>query len=79
VRLDRRAAPPVAGDPDRLFSLVRAGFAQRRKMLRGALRPLLGKRTDAALAAAGVAPTARAETLTLDDWAGLAQAVDTSP
>ncbi len=79
VRLDRRAAPPVAGDPDRLFSLVRAGFGQRRKMLRGALRPLLGARTDAALAAAGVAPTARAETLTLEDWAGLAEAVDTSP
>ena len=79
VRLDRRAAPPVAGDPDRLFALVRAGFGQRRKMLRGALRPLLGARAEAALASAGVAPTARAETLTLADWAGLAEAVDSSP
>jgi 16S rRNA (adenine1518-N6/adenine1519-N6)-dimethyltransferase len=80
VRLDRRPTPPVrVDDPDRLFALVRAGFGQRRKMLRGALRPLLGARTDAALATAGVAPTARAETLTLDDWAGLAEAVDAGP
>ena len=77
VRLDRRPAPPVTvADPDRLFSLVRAGFAQRRKMLRGALRPLLGARTDAALASAGIAPSARAETLTLDEWAGLTRAAD---
>ncbi|HEV2309778.1 MAG TPA: 16S rRNA (adenine(1518)-N(6)/adenine(1519)-N(6))-dimethyltransferase RsmA [Acidimicrobiia bacterium] len=79
VRLDRRAAPPVAVDPERLFGLVRAGFAQRRKMLRGALRPLLGPRADSALTAAGIPPTARAENLTLDEWAGLAEAVDTSP
>jgi 16S rRNA (adenine1518-N6/adenine1519-N6)-dimethyltransferase len=80
VRLDRRPSPPVrVDDPDRLFALVRAGFAQRRKMLRGALRPLLGARADATLARAGVAPTARAETLTLDDWAGLAEAVGTGP
>jgi len=48
-------------------------------MLRGALRPLLGARTDAVLTTAGVAPSARAETLTIDDWAGLAEAVDPRP
>ena len=64
VRLDRQPAPPVdVPAPERLFALVRAGFAQRRKMLRGALRPLLGERTDAALVEAGIAPSARAETL----------------
>jgi len=80
VRFERRPVPAVdVADPDRLFALVRAGFAQRRKMLRRALRPLLGARTDGALADAGVAPSARAETLTLEDWAGLVQAVDAGP
>ena len=43
------------------FTLVRAGFAQRRKMLRRALAPVLGDRAAAVLAGAGVEPTARAE------------------
>ena len=74
VRFDRRATPPVVvPSSDALFDLVRAGFAQRRKMLRRSLRPVLGERTDVVLEDAGVAPTARAETLTLDDWAALAR------
>ena len=44
---------------DALFALVRAGFAQRRKMLRRSLAPVLGARTTTVLDAAGVAPTAR--------------------
>ena len=61
--------------PARLFTLVRAGFGQRRKMLRGALRAELGDRTETDLDAAGIDPRARAETLTLDDWARLARVV----
>ena len=76
VRLDRHPTPPVAVPlPDQLFALVRAGFAHRRKMLRGALRPLLGERTEVALAAAGIVPAARAESLDLDAWARLAREV----
>ena len=76
VRLVRHAAPPVVvPSPARLFALVRAGFGQRRKMLRGALRAELGDRTEADLTAAGIDPRARAETLTLDDWARLARVV----
>jgi 16S rRNA (adenine1518-N6/adenine1519-N6)-dimethyltransferase len=74
VHLRRRSAPPVAvPSADDLFTLVRAGFAQRRKMLRRSLVPVLGATTPAVLAAAGVAPTARAEALALDDWAALAR------
>ena len=74
VRLRRRAAPPVSvPSADGLFALVRAGFAQRRKMLRRSLVPLLGDATPAVLDAAGVAPTARAEALGLDDWAAVAR------
>jgi len=77
VRLDRHAAAPVEV-PSRtaLFSLVRAGFAHRRQMLRRALRPLLGARTEPTLADAGLATSARAESLTLDDWARLARSAD---
>lgn len=74
VRLRRRAEPPVSvPSADALFALVRAGFAQRRKMLRRSLAPVLGGATPAVLAAAGVAPTARAESLGLDDWAAVAR------
>jgi len=74
VRLRRRAAPPVSvPSADGLFALVRAGFAQRRKMLRRSLVPLLGDATPSVLEAAGVAPTARAEALGLDDWAAVAR------
>jgi len=74
VRLRRRSAPPVSvPSADGLFTLVRAGFAQRRKMLRRSLTPVLGDATPDVLAAAGVAPTARAEALGLDDWAAVAR------
>ncbi len=73
VRLLRRPAPPVTvPSPDELFVLVRAGFAQRRKMLRRSLLPVLGDRTPAVLTAAGVEPTARAEALGLEQWAAVA-------
>ena len=72
VHLERRPAPPVAvRDPDRMFTLVRAGFATRRKTLRNALAGLVGPE---GFVAAGVDPSARAEALGLDDWARLADA-----
>lgn len=74
VRLERREAPPVDVPSEAaLFDLVRAGFAHRRKMLRGSLSGLLGDRASAVLDAAGVAPTARAEELDLDAWAAVAR------
>jgi 16S rRNA (adenine1518-N6/adenine1519-N6)-dimethyltransferase len=74
VRMRRRAEPPVSvPSPDELFTLVRAGFAQRRKMLRRSLQPLLGDRTLRVLNDAGVAPTARAEELGLEEWAAVSR------
>jgi 16S rRNA (adenine1518-N6/adenine1519-N6)-dimethyltransferase len=69
VRLVRHAAPPVDADRATLFRLVDTGFGQRRKMLR---RSLAGLVDSARFAAAGVRPEARAEELTLADWARLA-------
>ena len=75
VRIVRHEQPPVAvPSAERLFALVRAGFGQRRKMLRGALRAELGDQVDTVLATAGIDGKARAETLTLDQWAALARA-----
>jgi 16S rRNA (adenine1518-N6/adenine1519-N6)-dimethyltransferase len=75
VRFERRPAPPVeVPSAEGLFALARAGFGQRRKTLRQALRPLLGTRVEEVLAGAGIAPMTRAETLGLDQWAALARA-----
>ena len=72
VSIERRAAPAV--DPSvvpatRLFEVVRAGFAQRRKMLR---RSLAGVVAPSAFEAAGVAPEARPEELDVEAWGRLA-------
>ena len=76
VKVVRRQRPAVDVDPDRLFALVRAGFGQRRKMLRRALAGLLN---EAAIEAVGVDPTDRAEQLGLEQWAALASATTLRP
>ena len=69
VEIVRRPTPLVDVDPQVLFGMVRAGFGQRRKMLRRSLRNLID---EEGLIVAGVDPTARAEDLGLDDWAAVA-------
>ena len=72
VRLVRRSHTGGGpGDPsyDRLFAVVRGGFAHRRKMLRRSLADLV---EPEAFDQAGVDPTARAEELTLEEWGRLA-------
>ncbi|OGK99555.1 MAG: ribosomal RNA small subunit methyltransferase A [Candidatus Rokubacteria bacterium RIFCSPHIGHO2_12_FULL_73_22] len=70
-------APRVAVADERRFErVVRAAFAQRRKTLANALAAGLGLPQEAAratLAAAGVDPGRRAETLTILEFAGVAQ------
>jgi 16S rRNA (adenine1518-N6/adenine1519-N6)-dimethyltransferase len=65
----RSTAGPGAAAYDRLFAVVRAGFAHRRKMLRRSLEGVVGPE---AFAAAGIAPTARAEEVSLEGWERLA-------
>jgi 16S rRNA (adenine1518-N6/adenine1519-N6)-dimethyltransferase len=75
VELVRRETPPVdVPSPERLFELVRAGFAHRRKMLRRTLPAVLGDRTLRVLDEAAVDPRARPESLGLTEWAALARA-----
>jgi 16S rRNA (adenine1518-N6/adenine1519-N6)-dimethyltransferase len=66
--------PHAEQPPPALFAamerLTAAAFGQRRKMLRGALKPLGG---EALLARAGIAPERRAETLSVAEFDGLAR------
>lgn len=71
VEIVRRDHPATDADPERLFALVRAGFGQRRKMLR---RSLAGLVEPEAFERAGVRPEARAEELSVEDWGRLASA-----
>lgn len=50
--------------------IVAAAFQQRRKMLRGSLSAFLD---ESSIISAGVEPTARAETLSVDDFVRLAR------
>ena len=73
VRLiPRPAADLQARDAALLASLVQAAFGQRRKMLRNNLREFV---SEDGLAALGIAPTARAEELCVDDFVRLANAL----
>ena len=72
VRLTRRDRPPVDVDEGRLWAVVDAGFAERRKTMRNALRRLGVGDPDAVLAGAGVDAAARAESLPLEDFARIA-------
>jgi 16S rRNA (adenine1518-N6/adenine1519-N6)-dimethyltransferase len=72
VRMERLPTPAV--DPavvsyERLARVVKAGFGQRRKMLR---RSLAGVVDPSAFDRAGIRPDARAEELSVVDWGRLA-------
>ena len=78
IRLAVRKTPPVAvRDEAFLFRLIRAGFNQRRKTLSNSLMGAVPDKEAlaAAFSAAGVSPTARAENLTLEQFASLANAL----
>ena len=79
VALDRRE-PPAGADRAATFAVVDAAFGQRRKTLRAALAGWAGgaDRAAAVLERAGVAPAARAESLTKEQFAAIAVAGDQS-
>ncbi|MGA2490068.1 MAG: ribosomal RNA small subunit methyltransferase A, partial [Anaerolineales bacterium] len=61
---------------DKFFKLIKAGFSQKRKMLRNSLSGGLGispTEAEKMLAAAGINPMRRAETLSLEEWGLLSQ------
>lgn len=62
-----------AGQEKRFFEIVRAGFAQKRKLLRRNLEAVLGGRAAAALEHAGIGADARAEDVALEQWLSLSR------
>ena len=78
IRLTIRKQPPCeVKDEKVLFRLIRAGFGQRRKTLLNSLAAagFTKAQITAALDAAGIAPAARAEELTLPQWAAIADGI----
>ena len=78
IRLKLRKQPPcTVTDEQRLFRVIHAAFGQRRKTLANSL--CSGGYTKpqvlAALETAGISPTARAEQLTMTQFAALAEAL----
>lgn len=77
VRLTRRPAP-VEVSSQELMRVVRAAFGQRRKTVRNSLAAVLEippAQVEQALAAAGIDPDARAESLGLKEFAALTEAL----
>lgn len=72
VVLRTRTAPLVGENIEKhFFTVVKAGFSAKRKMLRSSLAGGLGVTKDQAAAwleAAKISPTARAESLSISDW-----------
>ncbi|WP_243727039.1 16S rRNA (adenine(1518)-N(6)/adenine(1519)-N(6))-dimethyltransferase RsmA [Actinocrispum wychmicini] len=77
VRFVRRE-PPANVDRERLFALVDAAFAQRRKTLRAALGGWAGSpaRAGEILTRAGIDPAQRGEQLTVREFSRILEAAD---
>ncbi|MEA5053197.1 MAG: 16S rRNA (adenine(1518)-N(6)/adenine(1519)-N(6))-dimethyltransferase RsmA [Propionicimonas sp.] len=75
VEFARQLPPSTSATREQVFAVVDAAFAQRRKMLRGALAGLFGSSAaaTAALQAAGVNPQARGEVLSVAEFAAIAE------
>ncbi len=72
----------TAADEATLWRVVQAGFHERRKMLRNVLSrqlPLPSSRVDEALAACGIDGERRPQTLSVDEWLALRQALGPLP
>ena len=77
VKLELRDPPATRATRAQVFEVIDLAFAQRRKMLRAALAGRCGGSAAAAevIAAAGVDPMARGETLDITQFAAIAEVV----
>ncbi|MDJ1007033.1 MAG: 16S rRNA (adenine(1518)-N(6)/adenine(1519)-N(6))-dimethyltransferase RsmA [Paracoccaceae bacterium] len=75
VHIEALPAPRFPAPAGTLKAVVKAAFAQRRKMLRASLKGFAPEIEDR-LIAAGIDPTDRAETVDLERFCALARAVD---
>ena len=78
IRLDIRKEPPVGADEKKFFAVVRAAFSQRRKVISNSLSSGLSVGKEEILRIlekSGVPANARAEKLSLEDFAKIANEV----
>jgi 16S rRNA (adenine1518-N6/adenine1519-N6)-dimethyltransferase len=78
LKLSFRDKPLFDVDTKAFFRVVKAGFAQRRKTLLNSLSgglQLNRQETEALIIKAGLAPTVRAQNLSLEDWHSLYKAL----
>ncbi len=75
VAWTRREPPVTTATREQVFAVVDLAFAHRRKVLRGALRELAGsaEAAAAALEQAGIDPLVRGESLTIEQFARIAE------
>jgi 16S rRNA (adenine1518-N6/adenine1519-N6)-dimethyltransferase len=72
IRLTPRPIAQPAQDPKHMASILKMGFATRRKMLRNNLKAVIPTETlNAVLVELGLEPQARAEDLNVADWVRL--------
>jgi 16S rRNA (adenine1518-N6/adenine1519-N6)-dimethyltransferase len=79
VKIDVYPKPKVDVDEKGFFDTVRAGFAAPRKQLANSLAKVLGKEKASVLPflqKAGIDPSRRAETLSIEEWASLFRAFE---
>jgi 16S rRNA (adenine1518-N6/adenine1519-N6)-dimethyltransferase len=78
VRIDINPTPKIKSEQlDLFFRLAKAGFSQKRKTLRNSLSAGLAadrQRTEKLLRDAGIDPSRRAQTLSLEEWGALVEA-----
>jgi 16S rRNA (adenine1518-N6/adenine1519-N6)-dimethyltransferase len=82
LETDPDARPLPAEREDELWRLVQASFRERRKMLHNVLSrqlPMPPERVLAALEAAGIAPDRRPQTVSVEDWIKLLEAIRPLP
>lgn len=71
IKITRRLEPAFEADTKKLFKLVKAGFGEKRKMLRNSLAgglQLDPAQVEELLKQSGLEPTARAQELSILDW-----------
>ena len=71
--------PVFAADTKQLFRLIKAGFGEKRKMLRNSLAgglAISSEQSITLIANAGLKPTARAQELSMGEWRQLLQALN---
>ncbi len=68
IKLKIKKSQPPPEFREKFFKIVKAGFSSPRKQLKNNLKKFFRDKTEKILEKAGINPTRRAETLSIEDW-----------